>query len=183
VFFANVAGVPTRRVSVGGVFEGISLSGHDFAESFIKEKGQWAYVDIISNRLLFVNKNGDYLNTLDLFFMNLKKIYPEGVTVSLGEKGRFSKISYSSPVGHQCAAYYFRRDATFEYPVKRERFFLSKEFTDKYYYLFSPDFAYSLRASNAMLYWKLIFFYGEIIFIGAWSVLAAIFMIKFFKKS
>lgn len=69
--FANVAGIPTRKMGVAGWLDYTGISGHVFNESFIKEQGKWAMVDLTSNKLAIVNKEGYPLNTIELFNANI----------------------------------------------------------------------------------------------------------------
>jgi hypothetical protein len=174
VFFANAIGIPTRKVSVGGEFDACSLSGHAFAESYIKEQNRWAYVDVTSANILVRNTEGLYLNTLDLFYLTLLGAYPENFKISFVDHGNLHEQSYVGDLTYH-EKYYFRRDAAFNFPIPEKNSFLKKEFFEKYDYIFNPAFVHSLHASNAKHYLALFFVYGEIVLVLFWLIIFAVY--------
>lgn len=119
VFFANAIGIPTREVQASGILDDCRLSGHAFAESYIKEKDQWAIVDPTSYIFFMKYPDGNYVNTLDLFAMCIKNCYPQEITCYIWspETENMKKLPLSDFDMHSPAAYYFRRDAVFKFPL------------------------------------------------------------------
>ena len=78
---ANEAGIPTRivhsRVTTGPdtrqMKRGRGVSDHNFAESYIAETGDWAFVDLDSKVVLVRGADGRYLNSIDLHDIFLGK--------------------------------------------------------------------------------------------------------------
>lgn len=58
-------------MGVAGWIDYTGISGHVFNESFIKEQGKWVMVDLTSNKLAIVNKEGYPLNSIEIFNANL----------------------------------------------------------------------------------------------------------------
>jgi hypothetical protein len=71
VFWANQAGIPTRFV-FGARTENntIVYTGHSFAECFIKEQSRWAFVDLQASQIYITDKQGEVLNSAELFHLN-----------------------------------------------------------------------------------------------------------------
>ena len=72
-YFANVAGVPTRIVDVGGETKGLPQAAHAFAESFVAEQNRWAYVDLQLDIAFLTNTKGQVLNGIDVLFRASQK--------------------------------------------------------------------------------------------------------------
>ena len=71
VFWANRAGIPTRFVFNARTQDNtIAYSGHAFAESFVREQGRWAHVDLSQSQIYITNKAGQVLNTAELYQLN-----------------------------------------------------------------------------------------------------------------
>jgi hypothetical protein len=71
VFWANRAGIPTRFVFGARTQDNtIVYSGHSWAESFIREQNRWAFVDLSQGHMLITGRDGEVLNTADLFHLN-----------------------------------------------------------------------------------------------------------------
>jgi len=64
--FANAAGVKTRLIDVAGKFGPLKLTGHYFCESWIPEKGAWAYVDPQAGTANITDAQGRPVHTLGL---------------------------------------------------------------------------------------------------------------------
>ena len=119
VFFANAVGIPTREVLATGSLGDCRLSGHAFAESYIKEKDQWAIVDPSSYVFYMKYPDGTYVNTIDLSSMCIKNSYPADITCFFWspETETMKKLPLTDFDMHSSAAYYFRRDAVFKFPL------------------------------------------------------------------
>ncbi|MEO8168232.1 MAG: transglutaminase domain-containing protein [bacterium] len=71
VFWANRAGIATRFVFGARTQDNtIVYTGHSWAESFIPEQNRWAFVDLSQGEMYITDKNGQVLNTADIFHMN-----------------------------------------------------------------------------------------------------------------
>jgi hypothetical protein len=71
VFWANRAGIPTRFVFGARTEDNtIIYTGHAWAESFIREQNRWAFVDLSHSNIYVTDKNGDVLNSAELFHLN-----------------------------------------------------------------------------------------------------------------
>ena len=65
-FFANMAGMPTRLMSLAGRVDTVITTGHAFAETFIPELGAWAKVDVSLNKLFILDPDGQPLTSADV---------------------------------------------------------------------------------------------------------------------
>lgn len=171
-FFANVAGIPTRLVKVNGSIDGVNLSNHLFSESFIQEKQQWAFVDLTSRKLFVSNKHGDFLNAIDLFYINRAKAF-EGLNAMVFKNNDISLVPYSTVSSSE--QYYFNKDATFVY---RKRSMMDsiipyKTIQQVLKGVFDPDLAYSLNNSNLKHKIAVSGFLGEFILLLFWLLILA----------
>jgi hypothetical protein len=57
-------------------------TGHAFAESFIREQNRWAYVDLSQGQIYITDKEGQVLNTAELFQLNQHNAF-DGVRARL----------------------------------------------------------------------------------------------------
>lgn len=140
-FFANLAGVPTRLMTLNGHLGPTITTGHSFAESFIPERNAWARVDPSGNKFFVWNRENRLLNSADILHAVLNgsagdlsaRILKDGeiATVPYGEVNA-SDIQMFSP-GAQLI--YRRGSYKSDGAVAR--------------YLFAPNLAYSLDAAYA----------------------------------
>ncbi len=71
VFWANRAGIPTRFVFGARTQDNtIVYTGHSWGESFIPEQNRWAFVDLSQSEIYVTDKEGQVLNTADIFHLN-----------------------------------------------------------------------------------------------------------------
>jgi hypothetical protein len=83
VFWANRAGIPTRFVFNAQTQDNmIVYTGHAFAESFIREQGRWAFVDLSHGTLYVQDRRGLVLNTAELLHLNQHEAF-DSVTARL----------------------------------------------------------------------------------------------------
>jgi len=76
VFWANRAGIPTRFVFGARTQDNtIVYTGHAWAESFIREQNRWAFVDLSQGHLRVMNKEGEVLNSAELFHLNQQNAF------------------------------------------------------------------------------------------------------------
>jgi hypothetical protein len=80
IFFANRAGLSTRMVQ-GARLDGINfvLTGHTWVEAWIPEQGLWAWVEPSFGIAYAKDRNGRFLNTVDLSNLRTHAAW-EGVT-------------------------------------------------------------------------------------------------------
>jgi len=103
--FANLAGIKTRRVGLVGKYpsKGMAkVTGHHFNEIYLPKSRTWAYCDLSTDKLLFINDKGEYMNTYDLYnsyiantYANIRYYSTRGDTLSLVSlKGNDQNESY-----------------------------------------------------------------------------------------
>lgn len=138
-FFANMAGLPTRLISLAGRIDTVITTGHAFTETFIPELGVWAKVDPSLNKLLILNSAGRPLGSADVYHAIISGNL-SGLTVRACREGGAVSIPYAEVSGDD--SYYYTPGAhlVFRRPGSGTRPWLER-------YLFKPDFAYSLDAS------------------------------------
>jgi hypothetical protein len=139
-FFANMAGLPTRLISLAGRVDTVITTGHAFTETFIPELGIWAKVDPSLNKLLILNLAGRPLGSADVYNAIVSGNI-SGLTARACRDGAAVSIPY--PEVSADDGYYYSPGAhlVFRRPGSRWRGWLVR-------YLFQPDFAYSLDASS-----------------------------------
>jgi hypothetical protein len=138
-FFANMAGLPTRSLSLAGRIDNVITTGHAFAETFIPELGTWAKVDVSLNKLLILNAEGRPLTSADVFdAINSGNL--GALTARVCRDGAVVSVPYAEVSNSD--SYYYSYGASLVYRPGRARTQgkLSK-------YLFEPDFSYGLDAS------------------------------------
>lgn len=139
-FFANMAGLPTRSLSLAGRIDNVITTGHAFVETFIPELGTWAKVDVSLNKLLILNAEGRPLGSADVFdAINSGNL--QALTARVCRDGAVVSMPYAEV--SDTDSYYYSYGANLVYRPGRTRTQgkLSK-------YLFEPDFSYSLDAST-----------------------------------
>ena len=138
-FFANMAGLPTRLISLAGRIDTVITTGHAFTETFIPELGIWAKVDPSLNKLLILNSAGRPLGSADVYNAIVSGNI-SGLTARACRDEAAVTVPYSEVSGDD--GYYFSPGAhlVFRRPGSGARGWLV-------HYLFKPDFAYSLDAS------------------------------------
>jgi hypothetical protein len=138
-FFANMAGLPTRLISLAGRVDNVITTGHAFTETFIPELGIWVKVDPSLNKLLMLNSAGRPLGSADVFNAIVGGNI-SGLTARACRDGAAVSIPYADVSADD--GYYYSPGAhlVFRRPHSGVRGWLVR-------YLFQPDFAYSLDAS------------------------------------
>lgn len=165
-FFANVAGIPTRFVSVRGRLDGIALSGHELTESFIAERGKWAYVDLYSRILSVTNRKGDLLNTLDLFMLQQAGV-DEGLNATVFRDNRLEQVPYAEVA--DTVGYYFRPDATFVFRKKKiQPLRKYGKLEQALKIVVNPDLSYGLNNSTGAYALTVTLFYTTVAFLLFW---------------
>jgi hypothetical protein len=157
-FFANLAGIPTRLITLNGHIDKTITTGHSFAESFIPERGCWARVDPSANKFFVWSEENRLLTSADILhavlngnFSDLNaRTYREGevVTVPYSEVNA-SDIQLFSPGAHLI--------------FRRGNYESDKTFAR---YLFTPNLGYSLDAD----YMKRTYLLRRLLF-GIWVAL------------
>ncbi len=157
-FFANMAGIPTRLITLNGHIDDVITTGHSFAESFIAEQGVWARVDTQANKFYVWNHENRLLNSADL--LHLAAIGGvDGLTTKTFKDGRVITVPYSGDNAHELQ--YFSPGAQLIYrrgSYKADRKILR--------YFWEPNLAYSLDADYA----KSVYLWRRVL-LGSWAVL------------
>ena len=141
-FFANLAGVPTRLITLNGHIDTVITTGHSFAESFIPERNCWARVDPSGNKFYVWNKENRLLNSADILHAVIIGSYSD-LSVKTFKEGHVVTASYSEE--NKSDIQLFSPGAQLIYRSNGYRH------ADKTInrYLFSPNLAYSLDAEYA----------------------------------
>jgi hypothetical protein len=157
-FFANLANIPTRLITLNGHIDKTITTGHSFAESYIPERGGWARVDPSANKFYVWNSEARLLNSADILHVVLKRTFSDLSAKTLKD-GTVAAVPYAevnasdiqlfSPGAHLL----YRRDG-----------YASDKGLARY--LFSPNLGYSLDAA----YTTRIYFVRRTLF-GAWVIL------------
>jgi hypothetical protein len=92
--FANCAGIPTRRIGVAGTIDHVTTSGHVFNESYVREQQKWAFVDLMSKKLMVLNGKNAVLNTVDLLNINRMKVYGKTRTITVDSLNKIDSVGY-----------------------------------------------------------------------------------------
>jgi hypothetical protein len=138
-FFANMAGLPTRLLSLAGRVDTVITTGHAFAETFIPELGTWAKVDVSLNKLFILNPDGRPLGSADVHHaINSGNI--QSLTARVCRDGAAVYEPYAG--GNDNDSYYYSYGAHLVYRLGQGR-----TRSQIVRYLFKPDLAYSLDAS------------------------------------
>ncbi|OGD19746.1 MAG: hypothetical protein A2W03_13510 [Candidatus Aminicenantes bacterium RBG_16_63_16] len=139
-FFANMAGLPTRLLSLAGRIDTVITTGHAFAETFIPELGAWAKVDVSLNKLFMLNPEGKPLGSADVYnAINSGNI--QALTVRVCRDGAAVSEPYAG--ANDTDSYYYSYGAHLVYRPGRAR-----TQSQVVRYIFKPDLAYSLDAST-----------------------------------
>ena len=146
-YFANLAGIPTRLITLNGHIDKTITTGHSFAESFIPERGGWARVDPSANKFYVWNRDGKLLNSADILHVVLTGSYGDlsaktlkdgaVVTVPYSEVNA-SDIQLFSPGAHLL---YRRGNYASDAGIAR--------------YLLAPNLGYSLDADYTKAVYRL----------------------------
>ncbi len=110
-FFAALAGIPTRTVTVSGEERGILLGAHSFAESYVAGRG-WAYVDPTLGVGLVRGPDGRYLDAIELSRLHDADLLGE-LTASVVREGRVERVPYEPHARFSRA--HLSRDGTYLY--------------------------------------------------------------------
>lgn len=94
--FANCAGIPTRRIGVGGSMDNIAVSGHVFNECYIPEQQRWAFVDLTSRKLMVVDEKGRVFNSVALAQLNRWQQYCNMHTITINAGDSIVERDYAS---------------------------------------------------------------------------------------
>jgi hypothetical protein len=159
-FFANMAGMPTRLVSLAGRVDNVITTGHAFAETFIPEQGIWAKVDASLNKLLILNSEGRPLNCADFYHAVLSGNV-QALTARTCRDGAVVSLPYTEGMDADSDYYSYGSHLVFRPARARNQGKFAK-------YLFQPDFAYSLDASHLSKVYRLrrlLFLAGVIVLI------------------
>jgi hypothetical protein len=177
--FANVAGIPTRKMGVAGWVDHTGISGHVFNESFIPEFNVWAMVDLTSAKTFVFSNGKRALNTIDLLHLNLMKTY-DGI-YTLCPDSTYSKLdTVAYATVNASEKMHFKRSAEFYviHPDINENMTFTETFTE---YLsekshYGVYYSGNKRKDNSKHYLKLYVYKGSLVVLVLWLFTA---MIKF----
>lgn len=169
-FFANVAGIPTRLVNLGGAVDTVSLSAHTFVESYIKELQQWVFVDMTQGILFISDSSGKLFNALDLFMLRPGTDGENMMSATVVNQLELAKVPYKEIADK--IDYYFNRNATIIYqrkfsdqwgPLRKPALVLKA--------IFNPDFSFSLRNTGNKHLVAVCLFITLLVFMFIWLFL------------
>ncbi len=158
-FFANLAGVPTKLITLNGHIDTVITTGHSFAESFIPERNCWARIDPSANKFYVWNKENRLLNSADILHAVIIGSYSD-LSVKTYKDGQVATVPYSEM--NQSDIQMFSPGAQLIY--RRNGYRHADKTINRY--LFSPNLAYSLDAEYA----KRLYMLRRLLF-GIWAVL------------
>jgi hypothetical protein len=159
-FFANLAGIPTRLITLEGHIDKTITTGHSFAESFIPERGGWVRVDPSANKSYVWNLENRLLNSADILHVALNGSFSDLSARTLKD-GAVVTVPYSEVNASDLQL--FSPGANLIY---RRGSYAADETIARY--LFSPNLGYSLDAGYAKRIYRL----RRTLF-GAWVILLA----------
>jgi hypothetical protein len=110
--FANFVGIPTRIADSYGVLDGVVISGHVFAESYIPERRHWAFVDLTSRKLYVTRPDGKPMNTVEVLFANRLSSFSD-LTARVYREGKLEYHPYA--IEHATEDYYFDPNAQYAF--------------------------------------------------------------------
>jgi hypothetical protein len=148
---ATAADIPTRLVGLGGEVNGIKVSGHAAAESYLSSEQSWGLVDLTSYFFLPRNPQGTLLNSADVIAAVVNKGFlADGFrTTSLqGNKMTERPLRNFSEALYR---YYEPRTTIFFPPLPQT----GKKWLQNFLrYSFKPDRAYSKNPNNFFILFK-----------------------------
>jgi hypothetical protein len=197
VFWANRAGIPTRFVFGARTQDDrIVYTGHSWAESYIREQHRWAFVDLSQGELYVTNRDGQVLNTAELFHMNQLnafdstsvKIYADWAWEKKpGITGKDTLVTVPFALCNQFYRSEFTPHSIFKYRrppnVEDVREIYSGFFSDRTFllgnlerYLFNPQLAYSLYPTEGghTYFFRRILFFAMLTSFVCWMTLVVI---------
>jgi hypothetical protein len=172
-YFAALAGIPTREISVTGTRDGVSLGAHTFNESFIPERGEWAYVDLTLEVVLPRTAKGDRLDAIELSHLHrldategVRAYAPSGSGLALAPydaHSRFSRIYLNDN-----ATYLFHRPEANRHTRLSQ---LRRMF-------FEPELAYAHRPDNTKYWVKTGVFAAFVASAALWVLWSTVFLLR-----
>lgn len=138
-FFANLAGLPTRLVSLSGRIDDVITTGHAFAETFLASLGRWVKVDVSLNKLLILNAAGRPLDSAEVYQAIIAG-HLDGLTVRTLRDGVVVSEPYADGSGADASYYTPGANLVYHPAGARTQGAFSR-------YLFRPEYAYSLDGS------------------------------------
>jgi hypothetical protein len=96
VFLANRAGVPTRFVFGANTQNDVIIyTGHSWAESWVKEQGRWAYVDVTQSIIAVQDKQGRLLNSADILHLCEHDAF-DGITARIFKDWHWKTLTFEA---------------------------------------------------------------------------------------
>jgi Transglutaminase-like superfamily len=194
VFWANRAGIPTRFVFGARTQDNtIVYTGHSWGESYIKEQHRWAFVDLSQGHLYITDKEGQVLNTVELFQLNQHNAF-DGTHARLcvdwqwagkpGMPARDTVVTVPYPLCNEIVRDEFTAHSIFKFRrppnVEDVRDIYAGFFQDRTFltanltrYLFEPPLAYSLYPTDGARTYLIrrALFFGFLAALAWWLIL------------
>jgi hypothetical protein len=166
-FFATLAGIPTREISVTGEDEGVLLGGHAFAESYLPGHGGFAYVDVTFGMGLVEGPDGRFLDALRLARLHELGALGELSVRVIGEDGEMRRARYAEHA--RFSRMYLNRDATYLYHrAGRARY---SPFAPLFRVVGGSDLGYAAEPESQRFYLFHAALVGEAVLVLVWMVL------------
>jgi hypothetical protein len=141
-FLAQVSGVPTRLVAIGGQMDGVRLSGHGVAECYISHSSEWVFVDLTRKRMMPKKKGGPSLNAVGLQNLCRMQILDSSLEVMVYEEKKWQWRQYDKQMQGK-DRYYLSDNASLFYSLPIHA---SADKADKIRrYLTTPTMAYNAK--------------------------------------
>lgn len=182
--FANCAGIPTRKIGVAGWMDYIVTSGHVFNESYIKEQGKWAFVDLTSKKVMVINTNKDVLNSVDLLNAINANNFEGKQALVIDSSANIDTVNYSSV--NQSEIDYLKPTVSL-YVIKEninENMTFKESFEE---YLgetshYGTYYVNTIKIDNSNHYYKLFVYKTSIGLLALWFLCISIKGVLFLKK-
>jgi hypothetical protein len=153
-FFMTAAGIPTRLVSVEGEIDRVKIAGHIFAESFVKERGKWAFSDMNSGIFLSENPNGNPYDTIELLYLKASDSLEKASFICY-DKAEIKKRAFDAKTLTLFENLKSKPNVEIVYQLPRANRYSLPSMLNRY--TINPDIAYSPEGSNFKYYLKLTF--------------------------
>ena len=148
-FVACAKGIPARVVNLVSRDRNVRLTGHTLVEVFLRDRHDWAIVDITANALLFQDAHGHLLNVADV--LHLGAVDPELADVRAltwtTDGFEVQPLHEITTVGKE----YLRRDAVALYRLPEQSTWSVSSRLRRH--LLSPDLVYSLSGHTSALWY------------------------------
>ena len=166
-FVANECGVPTRLVDAAGSLDGVALSAHAFTESYVPERGEWAYVDATLGVFLIRTPSGSLVDGAELLHHGAAGTTAElsttDVRTGVVRHGPFDAVS-------EFVRAYLHPDVDLVYHwADRDLFSISARLAR---WIWNPEPSYSLGRDSAGVLLRMGMWFAGAVLAVLWAVIA-----------